>query len=170
MGRIAVETTGDCPAALDVGDVVRAEVVGVLANHRRVVVRRGKFSMDDPEHRGSPEQEFSMEVLGVLLGPDPGPSKVYRPGGVGRFDDGRQVTETYVGDTKWPRLGEPLHILLRANTYFEDPDNAWLFDSLPPGMPHVGTAVRTAEGIVEPLRSPTPSGDGHIVSPHVQGE
>lgn len=160
LGKMLIETKTPCPSDFEVGDDVHTEVVGILSNHRSVVVRRGAFTMDDPEHRGSPEQEFAMEVLGVLLGPDPGPSNVYRPGGVGQFSDGREVTETSVGGSKWPRLGEALHIMLRANTWFEDPDNAWLFDFLPPGMPHVGTAVPTTDGIVEPFASSTAPDSG----------
>lgn len=151
IGGRAAETQTQCPEVAQLGEVVRAEVVGILSNHRAVVLSSGKFTMDDPEHIGSPEQEFAMEVLGVLSGPDPGPSKVYRPGGRGVFHDGASVNEFTVGSERWPRLGEPLHIMLRVNTYFEDPDNRWLFDSLPPGMPHVGTAVDTEDGIVEAL-------------------
>ncbi len=151
LGSITAETKTVCPSALHVGDEVRAEVVGILSNHRGVIIQRGQFNMDDPRHMGSPEQEFSMEVLAVLLGPDPGPSKVYRPGGFARFDDGGGVTETSIGMDKWPRLDEPLHIMLRANTLYENPVNRWLFDYVPPGVPHVGTPITADTGLIEPI-------------------
>lgn len=154
LGRLLLEEAHACPASRTIGEVVETEVVGILTARRSVVIRRGKFNMHDLEHRGSPEQEFTLEILGVVEGPDPLARRVYRPGGSATFSDGRRVSESAAGSSDWPREGVPLSLFLTANTFFLKPDNQWFLGARPGSGPRIGQAVSPVAGNTQALPEP----------------
>ncbi len=151
LGQLFLEETHSCQASRAVGEVVETEVVGILTNRRSVIIRRGKFNMHDPQHRGSPEQEFTLELLGIVEGPEPLARRVYRPGGSATFSDGRRVSESAAGSSEWPREGVPLRLFLTANTFFLKPDNQWFLGAKPGSGPLIGHVISPVPGDTQAL-------------------